>query len=583
MATGKMPRNAYPADVAKAIDGDLVLDASGGKGELWEVSIELIDELISNHRLRTGPAEEAKIDELARSIDEHGLQQPIRVYHQGQEKPKDVRFTLGFGHRRLEAHRRLKRKTIAAFVLDPAPEAEIRAAQAIENLHREDLHPLEEAEALQALMGPGSEGEARDPAQVGAMVGRPRNWVENRLALLRLSPRVRQMLLDELIYLGHAQLIARLASVEAQEDVAGRVCATRASRWARGYRKGDMRRPESISETRRLVEAHQRTLDAVPWRLDVEFAGKGACSACPQNSANARGLFEDAEAPKKAVCLNAACYAEKVKAASSAVTKASNTLVKAVAADGKKKPTPAAAKKAIAEREVPFVRPGAVAAAAKRKQAPGKPTRAEKRGAKAASAKNEAQAEFENALHEWQVDLIDRLTKLIGADCWRRAMFVLITSTKMWRECCTWPGRWGKGKKAVKAGLAGIMPFLRALGEVDEPMRQALLSDFVGQHGAAIFRDDEAAFGGTIDEALEVVTDDLWLEIFPDLAEVMPAKPKLEDFQPPPPEAASARAPAKKAPKTKKKPRAAGARPQKKTKTRRAAGSGGGAKKAVPA
>ena len=579
MATGKMPRNAYPADVAKAIDGDLVLDASGGKGELWEVSIEPIDELISNHRLRTGPAEEAKIDELARSIDEHGLQQPIRLYHQGQAKPEDVRFTLGFGHRRLEAHRRLKRQTIQAFVFDPAPESEIRAAQAIENLHREDLHPLEEAEALQALAAPGSEGEARDPAQVGAMVGRPRNWVEGRLALLRLSPRVRQMLFDELIYLGHAQLIARLASFDDQEDVAGRVCATK----SHGYgihraRKGDMRPPAPIAETRHYVEQHQRTLDGVPWRLDVEFAGKGACSACPQNSANAPGLFEDRDAPKKVVCLNAACYGEKMKAASSAVQRASNTLAKA---DGK--PTPAAAKKAIAEREVEFVRPGAVAEAAKRKQAPKQATPAEKRGAKAASAKASAQAKLDAALHEWKRDFIERMTKLIAADCWRRVLFILITSTKTWRQCCTWQGRWGKGKKAVKTEVDGLMPFLRSLSEADESQRQRLLSDFIARQGSAIFRDDEDAFGDMIDEALEVVTDDLWLEIFPDLAEVMPAKPKLEDFQPPPPEAASARAPAKKAPKTKKKPRAAGARPQKKTKTRRAAGSGGGAKKAVPA
>jgi len=536
----------------------------GAQGEPRDIPIDRIDELISNHRLRTGAAEEAKIDELAKSIADQGLMQPIRVYEADSGAgTSGGRFTLGFGYRRLEAHRRLKQKTIAAFVLPPAPESEIRAAQAIENLHREDLHPLEEAEACQALLADGAD----DVQAVAAMIGCSGRWVEGRLALLRLSPRVRQMLLDELIYLGHAQLIARLASFDDQEDVAGRICATK----SHGYgihrpRKGDMWPPHSIAETRHYVEQHQRTLDAVPWRLEAEFAGKLACSACPENSANAPGLFEDAEAPRKAVCLNAGCYKDKTKAASSAVLRASNTLVKNAAADGKKKaPTPALARKAIAEREVDFVRPGAVTAAAKRKQAPKQPTPAEKRGAKAASAKNEAQAKLDHALRKWEDDLCRRVEKLIIGDAWRVAMFSLIIDTQSWMHDVS-----RRGAAGAKA-RAALQPFLRRLGSNDDAERGELLVRFVRERGKDLIEGNKDLVADAISESIDVL-DEAWLEIFPELAEAMPAKPKLE-----PPEEASS---TKTKPRTKQRKKRAA--PRSGGRTKRAAAHSGGPK-AVPA
>lgn len=102
-----------------------------------EIPVASIDRDVSNHRL---VEDEERIRELAESIEAHGLQQPVRVYE------KDGgRYTLGFGFRRLAAHELLERETIPAFVEKPASDKDIRAAQAIENLHRQDLHPLEEA------------------------------------------------------------------------------------------------------------------------------------------------------------------------------------------------------------------------------------------------------------------------------------------------------------------------------------------------------------------------------------------------------------------------------------------------------
>jgi len=346
-------------------------------GKLWDVEIDLIDTPVDNHRAEL---DEARLKELMKSIEQDGLLTPIHVFHNGNDS--DPRFILGSGFRRLTAHTLLGRKTIQAFVHPPATVGEIRVHQAIENLQRADLTPMEEAAALAAIAeSPGFEG---DVERVAAHVGRPRKWVENRLALNRLSPRVQAILLAGDITLGHAQVIARLVDYDQQEEVAGMV------------KRDERRRPwTSVRRTKTMVEQRLRDLSGVPWKLEAEFAGKPACSTCPHNSANALSLFEgddEARAMKKPQCLLPSCFKEKSAAASAAIRKATNTLVKKVEGTGetdaavkKRKMSAKIAEKAIAEREVEFIDPKKVAAAARsRVDAEAKPktqTTAERRGA----------------------------------------------------------------------------------------------------------------------------------------------------------------------------------------------------------
>lgn len=485
--------------------------------ELQDIPLDAIDCDIPNHRL----IEDAeRIAELANSIAQAGLQQPVRVY----EKP-DGRYILGFGFRRLAAHRQLERDTIRAFVLPPADAQDIRAAQAIENLHRQDLHPLEEAEACAAIaQWANAAGDAADEAaEVAARIGRPRAWVEGRLALLRLSPRVRQMLLDGDIYLGHAQLIARLVSHEKQEEIAGRVARSE----FKSYTGGTIDQPPAkLYDCRRFVEAEQRDLASVTWRLDVGFAGRVACDTCPHNSANTLGLFDDGGATKPQ-CLDAECFKAKTKAASNALRKAVNTLNKSDA-----KPTAKNAEKAIAEREVEFVQPKAVARAAKKQKNPKEPTASERYGHRQSDADNEAHRKFNQAHLEWENERDRLLSVALQLSPRRCALFMLIANTRAFHETEPEPWRNVNKKRAeeARAQLAGYLELLRnpELEDFDKIAMQVKPS-------AHEWRAETWPFS---QENPPPMAYQLLSEI---LGVTVPPAPKLKDFQP------------KKEPKAKKK------------------------------
>lgn len=423
--------------------------------KLQEVSIGKIDRDIENHRLF---ASEERVRELADSIKHHGLKQPICVY-----KKKGGRFTLGFGFRRLAAHELLGRKTILAFV-EPAAEAtEIRAVQAIENLHRRDLHPLEEAEALSAIFGSKvlNSAEGDNVAECAARIGRNRTWVENRLALLRLSPRVRKLLQDGDIYLGHAQLIARLVDHDKQDEIAGRVKAYRFKGMG-----GDPHDhpPRPLHDCKRWVEAELRDLSKTPWKLDAEFGGFPACSRCVHNSSNTLGLFDD-PAASKPQCLNAKCFGQKSRAASNATRKAVNTIVKA-----NRKATPSSATKAMEEREVVFLRPAAVVKAAKRSMEPEKETASERLGYRRSQAEMEQMRRFHSALREWVQSTHKQLVEAITSTPSRAIGFAVLSQTKAWHDVqYHWSLSAKEQKKALNEALK-LAGMLREVAEAVDPV-----------------------------------------------------------------------------------------------------------------
>jgi ParB/RepB/Spo0J family partition protein len=105
-----------------------------------------------NHRIPT-PGDAERIEALKQSIEACGQLQPIRVYERGEGQKhgrKDKPYILGFGDRRCAAVQLLGRRTIRAMVFGPASDIEIAQARAIENLHRQDITPLEEVRAVMA-------------------------------------------------------------------------------------------------------------------------------------------------------------------------------------------------------------------------------------------------------------------------------------------------------------------------------------------------------------------------------------------------------------------------------------------------
>jgi len=147
-----------------------------------------------------------ELEELAASIRQHGVLQPLLVMPLPQGG-----YQLVAGERRLEASRMAGLASVPAVVRSVTPQEQLELAL-IENLQRTDLNPLEAAEGYRQLAQDfGLSHEA-----IAERVGKSRAAVSNTLRLLKLSPACRQALIDGVISEGHARALLALPTAEAQ-------------------------------------------------------------------------------------------------------------------------------------------------------------------------------------------------------------------------------------------------------------------------------------------------------------------------------------------------------------------------------
>ncbi len=162
------------------------------------------------------------LKELAASIKKQGLMQPIIVRPIGGGAGKE-HYEIIAGERRWRACKSIGMGAISAIVRDVTDEAAIAMA-IIENLQREDLNPIEEAEALHRLQ---SEFNLTQSA-VAEAVGKSRSTIANLLRLTSLQPSVKSLLQTGEIEMGHARAILSLNPVD-QERAANEVLEKRLS------------------------------------------------------------------------------------------------------------------------------------------------------------------------------------------------------------------------------------------------------------------------------------------------------------------------------------------------------------------
>ena len=163
----------FSNSVTQAVSRDALFGTSSDLPRVIELALDQIDPNPDQPRKRF---DQEKLEELASSIKEVGLVQPITV-----SKNKD-RYLLVAGERRYRAHEILGRETIAAIVTAGEPDL----VALIENVQREALDPLEEADAYQQLM----ERHGYTQAELGKVVGKKQNTISETLSLSRLSPAV---------------------------------------------------------------------------------------------------------------------------------------------------------------------------------------------------------------------------------------------------------------------------------------------------------------------------------------------------------------------------------------------------------
>lgn len=159
--------------------------------------------------------DEEDMSELVHSIKEVGLLQPIVVRELGTDQ-----YELIMGERRWRAHQLAGLDTIAAIVRQTTDEDLLRDAL-LENLHRSQLNPLEEAAAYQQLLD--DFGCTHD--ELSARIGRSRPQITNTLRLLKLTPAVQRRVAAGVLSAGHARALVSVTNPEVQDRLAQRVVA----------------------------------------------------------------------------------------------------------------------------------------------------------------------------------------------------------------------------------------------------------------------------------------------------------------------------------------------------------------------
>jgi ParB family chromosome partitioning protein len=156
--------------------------------------------------------DEAKLDELAKSIEANGVVQPVLLRRKGS------RFELIAGERRWRAAIRAGLKQIPAVLRNVSDEKVLELAL-IENIQREDLNPIEEARAYKKLI----ETLGLTQESVAERVGRDRSYVTNYLRLLRLPDDIQELVQSGRLSTGHARTLLGVEGVDSQRRLARRI------------------------------------------------------------------------------------------------------------------------------------------------------------------------------------------------------------------------------------------------------------------------------------------------------------------------------------------------------------------------
>lgn len=154
------------------------------------------------------------IDELAQSIRQDGVIQPIVV------QPNGARFTLIVGERRLRAAKVAELESIPTIVHEIPPDR-ILEVTLVENIQREDLNPIEVAQALDRMVRELNLSHE----ELANRTGKDRTTITNLLRLLKLPTDIQQLVAERRISMGHARAILGLEDTEEQRSLAEKTAA----------------------------------------------------------------------------------------------------------------------------------------------------------------------------------------------------------------------------------------------------------------------------------------------------------------------------------------------------------------------
>ena len=179
-----------------------------------------VTDVVPNPKQPRQVFDDEALEELTHSVKEFGLLQPIVVRENGHGDHGGAVYELIMGERRLRAARAAGLDTVPAIVRDTTDDAMLRDAL-LENIHRVQLNPLEEAAAYQQLL----EEFGATHEELASKIGRSRSQVTNTIRLMKLPVKVQTRVAAGVISAGHARALLGLPDAEAQDALATRIVA----------------------------------------------------------------------------------------------------------------------------------------------------------------------------------------------------------------------------------------------------------------------------------------------------------------------------------------------------------------------
>lgn len=269
--------------------------ATENHSEYRDVPVTALTESSSNPRKRF---DEMSLSELAASFKAQGVLAPLLVRELDESK-----YEVIAGSRRLRAAKLAKLESVPVRIVKLS-DAEAIEAQCVENLQREDIHPLEEAHGFKSLL---ELGEPYTIAHVAARAGKSEAYIYGRLKLADLIPSVAEAFLKDKITIGHALLIAKLPAAQQQEAFA----AAFRSMWTS---EGNTQVLIPVRELAAWIESNillQLASVAFDKQDETLVPSAGSCANCPKRTGFNKLLFADV---RKDSCTDPECFRAKVDA-----------------------------------------------------------------------------------------------------------------------------------------------------------------------------------------------------------------------------------------------------------------------------
>jgi ParB family transcriptional regulator, chromosome partitioning protein len=263
--------------------------------EYRDVHVAALMESSSNPRKRF---DESSLSELAASFKTQGILAPLLV-----RELDDTKYEVIVGARRLRAAKIAELESVPVRIVK-LTDAEAIEAQCVENLQREDIHPLEEALGFKSLLELGAPYTI---AHIAARSGKSEAYIYGRLKLADLIPPVADAFLKDEITIGHALLIAKLQASQQQEAFA----AAFRGMWTS---EGNSQVLIPVRELAAWIESNiLLQLASVPFDKQDEtlVTAAGSCVNCPKRTGFNKLLFADV---RKDSCTDPQCFRAKVDA-----------------------------------------------------------------------------------------------------------------------------------------------------------------------------------------------------------------------------------------------------------------------------